>query len=126
MKSYSKDNNDILIYLKNAILSKKIRFLVDESIKSNDFINDKKFHTDGEYHAEMLMPFIQTSQFVFETLNLECELKNDGNWAIKNTAKRKDRFSSMAYANYLAELIEKEEYRNKRNNKSPDFFMLFN
>ena len=44
----------------------------------------------------------------------------------KNTAKRKDRFSSMAYANYLAELIEKEEYRNKRNNKSPDFFMLFN
>lgn len=120
MKAFEKGNNDVIIYLKNALLSKKIRLLVDENVKEVEFKNDKRFHQDAEYHANMILPFIQTSQFIFETLNLEYESRPSGNIAIKNGAKRKDRFSSLAYANYLAELIEKEEYR-KRNKKKTGF-----
>ena len=123
MKAYEKDNNNVIIYLKNALLSKKIRLLIDENTKENDLKGDKKFHQDAEYHANMVLPFIQTSQFIFETLNLEYEQRNSGNIAIKNGAKRKDRFSSLAYANYLAELIEKEEYK-KRNKKSREFMFF--
>lgn len=123
MKAYEKDNNNVIIYLKNALLSKKIRLLVDENTKENDLKGDKKFHQDTEYHVNTLLPFIQTSQFIFETLNLEYEQRPTGNIAIKNGAKRKDRFSSLAYANYLAELIEKEEYR-KRNKKKSGYLFL--
>lgn len=124
MKSYQKDNNNVIVYLKNALLSKKIRLLIDENVKENSFKNDKRYFEDPEYHANMITPFIQTSQFIFETLNLEYETKPNGDLAIKNTAKRKDRFSSLAYANYLAELIEKEEY--KRRNKSHSGFIFLN
>ncbi|MDY4127632.1 terminase large subunit domain-containing protein [Peptostreptococcus porci] len=124
MKAFEKANNDVIVYLKNALLSKKIRLLIDETTKESSFKGDKKFFDDAEYHANMILPFIQTSQFIFETLNLEYEDRSNGNIAIKNTSKRKDRFSSLAYANYLAELIEKEEYK-KRNTKSGGF-MFFN
>jgi hypothetical protein len=124
MKAYEKDNNDVIVYLKNALTSNKMRLLIDENEKEQDFKNDKKFLEDPEYHVNMIAPFVQTSQFIFETLNLECEVKKTGNVAIKNTAKRKDRFSSLAYANYLAELIEKEEYR--KSQKKSGGFMFFN
>ena len=123
IKTYEKDNNNVIIYLKNALLSKKIRLLTDENTKENELKSDKKFHQDAEYHANMLLPFIQTSQFIFETLNLEYEQRPTGNIAIKNGAKRKDRFSSLAYANYLAELIEKEEYKRRNKKKSGYLFL---
>lgn len=123
MKAYEKDNSNTIIYLKNAFLSKKIRLLVDENTKESDFKSDIKFHEDAEYHASMVLPFIQTSQFIFETLNLEYEERTNGNIAIKNGAKRKDRFSSLAYANYLAELIEKEEYKRRNKKKSGYLFL---
>ena len=124
MKSYEKTNNDICVYLKSAFASKKIRLLIDESKKQADFVNDKKFQTDGSYQSEVLLPFIQTSQFVFETLNLEYEVRPNGNIAIKEkSGNRKDRFSSVAYANYLAELLEKEERKRRRKNKSKFIFI---
>jgi len=122
MKAYEKDNNNTIVYLKNALLSKKIRLLIDENVKESELKGDKKFHTDGEYHANILLPFVQTSQFIFETLNLEYENRPSGNIAIKNGSKRKDRFSSLAYANYLAELIEQENYKKKRKKKSSFIF----
>ena len=126
-KGYEQTNNLTITFLKNAFMSKKIRLLIDENEKKEDFEKDKKYHTDGEYKALKMLPFIQTSQCIFETLNLEYEVRPTGNIAIKEkSGHRKDRYSSLAYTNYLAQLIEDEEYRNKRNNKSPDFFMLFN
>ena len=89
-----------------------------------DFSNDKRFHTDPEYHANMIMPFIQTSQFIFETLNLEYYYTNNNNIAIKNTSKRKDRFSSVAYCNYLAELIEQDEYKKRSKKKKVGYIFL--
>ena len=125
-KGYEQSNNNVNVFLKNAFMSRKIRLLIDENEKRNDFANDKSFHLDGVYQADKLLPYIQTSQFIFETLNLEYEVRPTGNIAIKEkSGHRKDRYSSLAYTNYLAQLIEDDEYR-KRNTSSVDFFMLFN
>ena len=124
-KGYEQTNNNIVVFLKNAFMSKKIRLLIDENEKKNDFNNDKEFHSNGTYQANKLIPFIQTSQFVFETINLEYEVRPTGNIAIKEKGKnRKDRFSSLAYTNYLAQLIEDEDYRRRRKNTST--FLFFN
>lgn len=124
MKAFERDNNNVAVYLKNAFTSKKIRLLIDENSKRDDFNSDKRFHEDGVYAANKLLPFVQTSQLVFETLNLEYEVKPSGNIAIKEKGRnRKDRFSSTAYANYLAQLIEDEEYKKK--NKKKGGFMFF-
>ncbi len=123
-KGYEQTNNNVNVYLKNAFMSKKIRLLIDENEKKEDFDNDKTFHSDGSYQAYKLLPFIQTSQFIFETLNLEYEVRPTGNIAIKEKGRnRKDRYSSVGYANYLAQLIEDEEYRKK--NKKKGGFMFF-
>ena len=91
-----------------------------ENIKKNEIT--KRMRMEGE----LMAPYIQTSQFIFETLNLEYEVRPTGNIAIKEkSGHRKDRYSSLAYTNYLAQLIEDDEYR-KRNTSSVDFFMLFN
>ena len=124
-KGYEQTNNNIVVFLKNAFMSKKIRLLIDENEKKNDFNNDKEFHSNSTYQANKLIPFIQTSQFVFETINLEYEVRPTGNIAIKEKGKnRKDRFSSLAYTNYLAQLIEDEDYRRRRKNTST--FLFFN
>ena len=123
-KGYEQTNNNVNIFLKNALMSKKIRLLIDENEKKDDYDNDKQFASDGAYKAYQLLPFIQTSQFVFETLNLEYEVRPTGNIAIKEKGKnRKDRYSSLAYTNYLAQLIDDSEYK-KRNKKKGGYLFL--
>lgn len=124
MKAYEKTNNDVAVYLKNAFSSGKIRLLIDENEKKDDFAKDKRFHQDGGYAAYKLLPFVQTSQSIFEILNLEYEIRNTGNIAVHEVGRnRKDRYSSLGYANYLAELIEQKEYKNKRKGKKKFMFL---
>ena len=123
-KGYEQTNNNVNIFLKNALMTKKIRLLIEENEKKDDYDNDKQFASDGAYKGYQLLPFIQTSQFVFETLNLEYEVRPTGNIAIKEKGKnRKDRYSSLAYTNYLAQLIDDDEY--KKRNKKKGGFMFF-
>lgn len=124
MKAYERTNSQVAVGLKNAFASKKIRLLIDENEKKSDFSNNKKFNQDGEFQAEMLTPFIQCSMFIYETLNLEYEVRPNGNIAVKEIGKnRKDRFSSVAYANFLADEIEREYIKKSRKNKSKFIFI---
>lgn len=123
-KGYEATNNNVNVFLKNAFMSRKIRLLVDENEKKSDFDEDKDFHKDGVYQANKLLPFIQTSQFIFETINLEYEVRPTGNIAIKEkSGHRKDRYSSVGYTNYLAQLIDDEEYRKRKKKKSGYLFL---
>lgn len=124
MKAYETTNSKVCVGLKNAFASKKIRLLIDENEKRSDLSNNKNFNKDGEYQANMLMPFIQCSMFVYETLNLEYEVRPNSNIAVKEVGKnRKDRFSSVAYANFLADEIEREYVKKSRKNKSKFIFI---
>lgn len=126
MKAYEKINNDIAVNLKNAFMTKKIRLLMDESERKEDFVaNDPMFVKDSIYQANLMIPFLQTTYMVHEIINLEYEIRNGGNIAIKESGRnRKDRYSSIGYTNYLAQLIENEEYVNKNKRKKTKFFFL--
>ena len=124
MRATQSINNDCAVYLKNAFSSKKIRLLIEENEKRGDFKNDLKYHQDSEYHADMIAPFMQISNFIFETINLDFFTRENGDIVLKEKGRnRKDRYSSVAYGNYLAELIEKEIRR--RNRKQTSKFMWF-
>lgn len=124
IKANQKVNNDCAVYLKNAFSSKKIRLLIEENEKRGDFSKDLKYHQDSEYHAEKIAPFIQISNFIFETINLDYDTKENGDIVLKEKGRnRKDRFSSVAYGNYLAELIEKDMRKKNRSKKNKCIFL---
>ena len=125
IKGYAKLNNDIAVFLKNGFTSGKIRLLIDDNEKKMDCsTTDKRFNTDGDYSAYILHPFVQITTMVYEIINLEYEVRPDGNIVVKEVGKaRKDRFSSIAYGNYLAELIEREEI--KKNKKQKIGFIFY-
>ena len=71
-----------------------------------------------------MSPSSSKNIFVFETLNLVYEVRDKGNIAVREQGRnRKDRYSSLSYANYLAELIENEKYKKGKKRKSK--FMFF-
>ena len=66
-----------------------------------------------------MSPSSSKNIFVFETLNLVYEVRDKGNIAVREQGRnRKDRYSSIAYGNYLAGLIEKEEFKKKKRGDS--------
>lgn len=123
MRAYERENNDCMVFLKNAIINGKLRLLLDDLEKKNDMASDKRFHTDGEYASDMLKPFIEITKMIHEMINLEYEVKDKGNIGIVNGSGRKDRYSAIAYCNYLAEIIEKDEI--KKQSKNDFEFMFF-
>lgn len=57
----------------------------------------------------LLHPHVQTSLFIFETTNLKMQAINQ--FVKLETTGRKDRYSSVSYANLLASLFDKELLR---------------
>lgn len=115
-------NNNIATGLLAAFQKKdKLKLLIDHLDARSDFIesNDKYIELSPDEQNRMELPFIETTALVNELINLEYSLINESNVKISEKGNaRKDRYSSLAYANYLAHLLEEEELRkNKRNNK---------
>jgi hypothetical protein len=114
-------NNDIATGLLAAFQkTDKLKLLIDHLDARTDLIeSDNKYLTlSPEKQNRMEIPFIETTALVNELINLEFTLLNQ-NVRIKEKGNaRKDRYSSLAYANYLANLIEEEENKKrKRDNK---------
>ena len=124
IKPTDKLNNDIIVALKKAIVSKELRLLIDDIEARNSKANDKNFILDGDYASDFLYPYLEITHMVHETINLEYEIGRYGNIAVHEVGRnRKDRFSSLAYGNYLADEIEKEEIK-KLNKNDIGFIFL--
>ncbi|MCC0764805.1 hypothetical protein IR151_17565 [Clostridioides sp. ES-S-0006-03] len=125
LKAYAKENNDIAVYLKNSFVTKKIRLLIDDTEKrQNLMLENKKFEDkSAEEQADILIPFLQTTMMVHETINLEYELLHGNIRIVEKGKARKDRYSSIAYANYLAQLIENEEFVKKKKGTNKYLFL---
>lgn len=102
-------NHNVAMGLKSALNENKIKLLIND-IEGKDFLMDKMNYSkkSPEEQLYLLKPFIQTSILINEMVNLEYEIK-DGYVRVYETGRnRKDRFSSLAYANYLARILEEE------------------
>jgi hypothetical protein len=69
-----------------------------------DFFNAE----DSSMYAYLMHPFLQTSYFISETTNLAIDQKNANNYIkLIEGSGRKDRYSSVSMANYLASIYDK-------------------
>lgn len=73
---------------------------------------------------DMLMPYVQTSLLVDELINLKAEINGTKIRLRERSGKRKDRYSSMAYNNYVIERIARKQ-RNNEDDDDLEFKMVF-
>jgi len=128
IKGHERLNSEIAIALQDCILRNKIRFLVNDNSAYEYLYKLKGFATlSPEQQVELLMPYRQTSALVNEMINLE-QIPNDkGLVKLKEPrGKRKDRFTSVSYCNYIINEIEKEDFKKERDVIDVDAYMLFN
>ena len=125
IKASAELNHKIAVALKTSLQKKKIKLLVNE-IEAREYFIDKKNYLDKtiEDQTNLLTPFIQTSLMINEIVNLEGEVKN-GFIKIKEVGRaRKDRYSSLAYANYFANILEENLAKQEDNSDLMDYLFL--
>ena len=87
----------------------KIRFLTDEA-DGKEWLNGSKAFQNLAVEDQVMYeaPFYQISAFVNEIVNLDYTLLNDKIKVKERSGARKDRYSSILYANFIAGEIERE------------------
>lgn len=110
-----KINNDIALGLREAFVSKTLKLPIND-IEAKDILieTEKDFlKKPPSEQALLLLPYVQTTALVNELINLEYTTPNNMVKVVEVGTARKDRYSSLAYTNFLAELLEKEEKKKK-------------
>lgn len=109
IKATQKMNSDMAVLLRDHMKRGKIRFLIHET-EGNEFLNSLRGFQKLSPEDQFLLqaPYYQTTAFCNETINLDYEVTN-GNIRVREASSaRKDRYSSVAYANYIASEIERD------------------
>lgn len=121
--SSSKENHDIAMGLKDVLLKKNIRLLIsDMDAKGRLSSSERDFlKKSPEEQAYLLRPYVQTTAMVNELINLEYVINSGYVKVTEKRSARKDRYSSLAYANYLASMLIEEETKKKKINKNKIF-----
>lgn len=109
IKAGNRLNHEIASSLRVNLQNSNIELLIAES-DARELLSDKKdFQTkSAEGRAAMIMPYAQTTSLVNELVNLEYEIVGGFIKIREKSGKRKDRYSSLAYANYLAKVLEQD------------------
>ncbi len=102
-------NGDAATSMKDCLRRNKLRLLVDE-VESNDKFSAMKSFQKLSVEDQMLLqtPFNQTTLFINETINLSYGIVNGKVRVQEQGGKRKDRYSSVSYANLFANLLERD------------------
>ena len=100
-------NHEIAMSLRNCFQKGKIKLLVNH-IEGMDYLSEKpEFeNASDEIRQLMLKPYIQTTSMVNEIINLEYTVGTGLIKVYEVGRNRKDRYSSLGYANHLADELE--------------------
>ena len=108
----AKFNNDIAVEMRDKLKKKMINLLVDETIAEDYLTKTNKefleFSDDFSMRPWYLMPYVQTSLMVNESVNLSMAIAGGNIKLVEPSGSRKDRFTSLAYGNYFASLLDKD------------------
>ncbi len=109
VKATAQFNSDAAVYLRDCMRRGKIRFLTDEA-DGKEWLNGSKYYQNLAVEDQVIFeaPFYQISAFVNEIVNLDYTLLNDKIKVKERSGARKDRYSSILYANFIAGEIERE------------------
>lgn len=125
IKTSQRLNHEIASSLRVDLQNSNIELLVSE-MDIKDYLYDKKEYQNAspEEKVEMEMPYKQTTLLVNELVNLEHEIVGGFIKIKEKSGKRKDRYSSLAYANYLAKILERENLQGESDNIDDYFFFM--
>jgi hypothetical protein len=109
IKAGNKLNHEIASALRVNLQNSNIELLINE-IEAKELLAEKKSFQNAspEDRASMVQPFVQATLLVNELVNLEHDIVGGYIKIKEKSGKRKDRYSSLAYCNYLAKILEGE------------------
>jgi hypothetical protein len=109
IKAGNKLNHEIASALRVNLQNSNIELLINE-IEAKELLSEKKSFQNAsvEDKAAMVQPFVQATLLVNELVNLEHDIVGGYIKIKEKSGKRKDRYSSLAYCNYLAKILEGE------------------
>jgi hypothetical protein len=108
IKADAKLNNDMHIHVRDELKRGKLRLLVNENESKESLVNLKGYNElPVEEQLKFTLPFVQVTLLINEMINLErVETNNDLIKLKEPSTKRKDRYSSLGYAVYIAKQLE--------------------
>ncbi|MGG0308437.1 terminase large subunit [Priestia megaterium] len=118
-------NSECAISLRDGLKRGKIKLLVND-LEYKDVLKKFKGYTDlpMETQVKFELPYVQTTLLINEMINLEGERTDSGLIRLKEPkSKRKDRYSSATYGNYVANLLERSLYKEDASADDYLFFM---
>ena len=103
-------NSECAISFRDGIRRGKIKLLVPDAEAKESLTKYKGYDAlPPETKSNLVQPFLQTSFLINEMVNLEGERTENGFIKLKEkNSKRKDRWSSCGYGNYVASILERE------------------
>lgn len=107
IKAGSRLNHEIATSLRSNLRNSNIELPINE-FEAKENLSEKKFYIEASQEEKIIyeMPFIQTTLLVNELVNLDHEILGGFIKIKEKTGKRKDRFSSLGFANLLAKTLE--------------------
>ena len=109
IKATAQFNSDAAVYLRDCIKRGKVRLLANE-VESNDILNKSKAFQLLSVDDQVLFqePFYQTTAMINEMINLDYTAVNGKIKVTEASGMRKDRYSAVSYANYIATELERD------------------
>ena len=109
VKATAQFNSDAAVYLRDYIRRGKVRLLTNE-VESNDILNKSKAFQLLLVEDQVLFqePFYQTTAMINEMINLDYTTVGTKIKVTEASGMRKDRYSAVSYANYVATELERD------------------
>lgn len=126
VRASAKLNNEIAVSMRNALRNKKLQLMIHEN-DAEEVLSSLRGYDNlpEDIKLQFKMPFLQTSLFINETINLEASYNDQGEVALKEIGSaRKDRYSSLSYLNKFADELEMKNRRKKPQSKPSRMFMM--
>ena len=104
-------NSECAVSLRDNFRRGKIKLLISEN-EGKEYLNKLQGYgsLEHEQQSKLLSVYIQMTMLINEMINLEADVNtSSGLIRLKEPrSKRKDRFSSVSYSNYIANLLERD------------------
>lgn len=110
IKGNAQLNSEIAVLLKDGFKRRKIKIPINEN-EGREYLKRFKGYEalPEETKAKFISSYVQITLLINEMINLEAEYNDNGQVKLKEPkSKRKDRYSSVAYGNYVATLLERK------------------
>ncbi len=106
IKQDAKFNHFMITWLKSAVENGRLELLIDSN-KARDNLEDRNL--DESKITQLLKPFYETDILIKEMTALEVSTQTNSPYLkVDNPTMRKDRFSSLGFCNYYANILEQD------------------